>query len=43
MSKAQSDASKDPGMFATFVIFYFRSAVESQGFSWEGMFKHFLE
>lgn len=43
MSKTQGEALKEPETFSTFGIFYFRSAVESQGFSGEGMWKQFLE
>ena len=43
MSSAQGGALKEQEHFSTFGIFYFRSAAESQGFSGEGMCKHFLE
>ena len=43
MSLTQGGALKEQEHFSTFGIFYFRSAAESQGFSGEGMCKHFLE
>lgn len=43
MSKTWEETLKEPKTFSDFGVVYFQSAAENQGFSGEGLCKHFLE